>query len=123
MGAHLVFPQSRSRAGGYHYLGDKEGETFNAPIRVKTELIPVVTASAAETELHSVYANALKGLKLRKILQDMGHPQDTTPIKTDNSTVNGIIDRSMKARYLRADSNRLQWVEQVDNKIFEVYWE
>ena len=120
----LVFPRSRSRAGGYHYLGDKNGTTFNAPIRVLTKLIPLVTASAAETELHSVYQNALRGLVLRDILRDMGHPQNTTPIKTDNSTVNGIIDKSMKARYLRADSNRLKWVrEKVDEGIFEAHWE
>ena len=123
-GAHLVFPRSRSRAGGYHYLGDKDGTIFNAPIRVLTKLIPLVTASAAETELHSVCQNAFRGLVLRDILRDMGHPQDTTPIKTDNSTVNGIIDKSMKARYLKADSNRLKWIrEKVDKGIFEVHWE
>ncbi len=123
-GAHLAFPRSRSRAGGYHYLGGKGGAMFNAPIRVLTQLIPLVAASAAEAELHSACANGLKGVKLRKILQDMGHPQDTTPIKAGNSAVNGITGRSMKARYLRAGSNRLRWVrEKVGNKVFEAYWE
>ena len=36
----------------------------------------------------------------------------------------GIIDKSMKGRYLRADSNRLKWArEKVDQGIFEVHWE
>ena len=97
---------------------------LNAPIRVKAELIPLATASAAEAELHSACANALKGIKLRKILQGMGHPQDAAPIKAGNSAANGITGRSMKARCLRAGSSRLQWVrEQVGNKIFEACWE
>ena len=51
-GAHLVFPRSRSRAGGYHYLGDKGGTMLNAPIRALTKLIPLATAPAAGAELH-----------------------------------------------------------------------
>ena len=54
----------------------------------------------------------------------MGHPQSTTPIKAGNSAANGIIGKSMKARYLRAGSNRLKWVrEKVDEGIFEAHWE
>ena len=32
--AYLVCPQARSRAAGYHYLGNKDGKLFNAPVFV-----------------------------------------------------------------------------------------
>ena len=49
--AYLVEPQARSRMGGYHYLGNKDGKLFNAPIHVLAKVIQNVVASAAEAEV------------------------------------------------------------------------
>jgi hypothetical protein len=38
----------RSRAGGYHYLGNKDRTAFNAPIFIQAKVIKNVMASAAE---------------------------------------------------------------------------
>ena len=123
-GAHLAFPRPQSRAGGCRCLGGKGGAMLNAPTRVLTQLIPLVAASAAEMELHSAYTNALRGIVLRKILRGMGHPQGAAPAKAGSSAASGAASKPMKARYLRAHSNRLRWVrEKVDQKIFEVHWE
>ena len=32
--AYIVAPESRSRAGGFHFLGDKDRKQFNGPILV-----------------------------------------------------------------------------------------
>jgi hypothetical protein len=37
--AYLVCPKARSRAGGYHYLGSKDGTLFNRPILVLAKIV------------------------------------------------------------------------------------
>ena len=49
--AYLVAPKSQSRAGGYHYLGNKAGTQFNRLIYVLAKLIKAVMGSVAEAEV------------------------------------------------------------------------
>ena len=49
--SYLVAPKSKSRAGGYHYLGNKAGTQFNGPIYVLAKIIKAVIGSAAEAEV------------------------------------------------------------------------
>ena len=58
---------------------------LNAPTRVLAQLIPLAAASAAEAELHSACANALRGLVLREILRSMGYPQNAAPAKAGSA--------------------------------------
>ena len=123
-GAYLVAPKARSRAGGYHFLGDEAGELFNAPIYVLAKVIKHVNASAAETEISSVCLNAREATIFRQALEDMGHPQGPTPIKTDNTTARGIIDETMKAKYLKGADMRVNWMrDRCQRGQFRVYWE
>ena len=39
---YLVVPESRSRAGGFHFLGDKNRTQFNGPILVLAKIIKYV---------------------------------------------------------------------------------
>ena len=48
--AYLVNPQARSRAGGYFYLSNLSGTTFNGPIYILAKIIKNVMASASEAE-------------------------------------------------------------------------
>ena len=79
-GAHLTAPKARSRAGGYHYLGNKHDDMLNAPFHVLTKVMKHVTASAEETELGAICANAREGTIFRQALHGMGHTQKSTPV-------------------------------------------
>ena len=57
---YLVAPKSRSRAGGYHYLGNKDGTQFNDPVYVLVQIINAVMGSVAEAEVGGLYMNALE---------------------------------------------------------------
>ena len=48
-------------------------------------------ASAAEAEVAGLFINASKAIRIRHILIEMGHPQLPTPLKTDNTTTQGIL--------------------------------
>eukprot|EP00536_Pseudo-nitzschia_multiseries_P019698 jgi/Psemu1/116831/gw1.3958.2.1 len=96
--AYLVCPGAKSRAGGYHYLGDVMGNTFNGPILVLGNVIKNVMASAAKAEVASLFLNAREALPVRQCLIKLGHPQPATPMKTDNNTAEGILNGTIKQK-------------------------
>ena len=73
--AYLVAPESRSRAGGFLFLGDKNRSQFNGPILVLAKIIKHVMSSAAEAEVGAMFLNAREAIPIRKFLENMGHPQ------------------------------------------------
>ena len=62
--AYLVCPEAKSRAGGYHFLGDKDNIQFNGPILVLAKVIKDVMASAAEAEVAALFMNAQEQVPL-----------------------------------------------------------
>ncbi len=102
--AYLVAPKARSRAAGYFYLGNNDGKLFNGPIFILTKLIKTVMASAAEAECAGLYLNAHESIPMRTTLIELGHPQpkDGTPLRTDNSTASGIMNKTVKQKKLKA---------------------
>ena len=96
--AYLVVPKSRSRAGGYTYLGNKAGTQFNGPIYVLAKIIKAVMGSAAEAEVRGLYMNALELSPMRTTLEELGYLQPPTPLKIDNSTADGIMNKTIKQR-------------------------
>ena len=122
--AYLVAPEARSRAGGYHYLSDKAGTIFNGPITVIAKVIKNVMASAAEAELGALFMNAQEAVGLRNCLEAMGYPQPATPLKTDNSCANGIINNTMKQKRSKAIDVRFYWLrDRVKQGQFFVFWD
>ena len=56
--SYLVEPESRSRMGRFHFLGNKHGKIFNGPILVLAKVIKNVMDSAAEAEIIGLSMNA-----------------------------------------------------------------
>ncbi|OEU20461.1 hypothetical protein FRACYDRAFT_181335 [Fragilariopsis cylindrus CCMP1102] len=120
---YLVRPEARSGAGGYHYLGSKDGTLFNGPILVLAKIIKNVMASAAEAEVAGIYLNATEAVSERNCLIDMGHPQPPTPIKTDNTTARGIITGTIKQKRSKAIDMRFYWLkDRFEQKQFDYVW-
>ncbi len=84
---------ARSRARGHHFLSQNvTSSSNNGAIYNEASIIKAVMSSAAEAQIGALYTNAHKGVEERAILRVMGHPQPPTPVKTDNSTAEGIIN-------------------------------
>ena len=94
--AYLVNKNARSRAGGYHFLGNLDGTLFNGPIYILAKIIRAVMASAAKAECGSLFTNAQNAISYNTTLEEIGHKQRPAPIKTDNSTANGIMNKTIK---------------------------
>jgi hypothetical protein len=121
---YLNESKARSRAGGHFYLGNNNDTNFrNGAILNPTGILRHVASSASEAEYGALFVNSKEGTILRQTLHDMGHPQPTTPIQTDNSTADGIANDTIKQQRSRAIDMRYHWVrDRVQQKHFNVYW-
>ena len=59
---------------------------MNSPIWVLAKVTKNVMASAAESEVASLFMNAQEAVSTRTCLTEMGHSQPATKMKTDNMT-------------------------------------
>ena len=108
---YLNATNARSRAGGHHFLS--ENQPFppnNGAIHNVAEIIKAVMSSAAEAKMGAPYINARKAVEEIQILEEMGHPQPPTPIQTDNSTAEGIINSHVQPKCTKAMDMRFHWL-------------
>ena len=110
--AYLVHPKSCSRAGGYHYLGNKTRTQFNRPILVLDKIIKNIMALAAEAEVGALYMNTQEALvAIGQCLIELGHPQPATPTKPDNRTALGILTGTIKQKRSKAIDMQFCWLK------------
>ena len=122
--AYLVAPKARSRAGGYHFLGNKDHTMFNGPIHILAKIIKNVMGSAMESEIAAMFMNGQLIMKYREILKDMGHPQPPTRIRTDSQTGCGVVTGKMKQKRTKSVDMNFNWLHDrtVNQKQLEPEW-
>ena len=54
--------------------------------------------------------NTGEGILLQKTLEEMGHPQPSTPIQVDNTTCDGILIIKIQLKRPKATGIRFYWV-------------
>ena len=108
---YLVALKSGSRAEQYCYLGNKAGTQFNGPIYVLAKVTKAVMGSTSEAEVGGLYMNALELSPIRTTLKELDHPQPATPLQTDNSTADGVVNKTIKQRQSKAMNKRLYWLQ------------
>ena len=103
--SYLSEPQARSRAGGFDFLGDDVDmqnpdtkPTLNGPVHIVSSILKNVmaSASATEAEVGALFHNAQDACTLRTTLEFLGHKQPPTPIQTNNSCTERIINDTVK---------------------------
>jgi hypothetical protein len=115
---------SRSRAGGHFFLSnDEQFPPNNGAILTQASIIKAVMSSAAEAELGALFFNAKEAVYLRQILIEMGHSQPRTPIQTDNTTAEGIINNKIQPKRTKAMDMRFHWLRDREAQgQFKIYW-
>jgi len=124
--SYLNAPKARSRIGGHHYLTNAppRADIKNGAILNPSSVLNVVVSSAAEAEYAALFENGKAGILERTTLEELGHKQGPTRIRTDNSTACGIANNSVKQQRSRAMDMRFHWIrDRVDQNQFEVTWE
>ena len=77
-------------------------------------------SSAAEAELGALFLNVKEAVIIRQILTEMGHPQPRTPVQTDNTTAEAVVNNRVQPKRLKAMDMRIHWfaVKHRDNLEF-----
>jgi hypothetical protein len=124
--SYLNASKARSRVGGHFYLGNlaSKPECHNGAILNPVGILRHVASSAAEAEVGGLFVNLKEALVLRQTLHDMGYPQPTTPIQTDNSTAAGLANNTIKQNKSRHIDMRYHWIrDRVVQGQFNIFWD
>jgi hypothetical protein len=125
--SYLSEPKDKSRFGGYFYLGNKTNSTkkplSNGPLLCHTTVLKYVLSSVSEAEFGAVFVNTKEDTVIRTTLSEMGHKQDATELKTDNSTAYDIINNTVQQARSKAMDMIFYWVkDRVEQDQFNVGW-
>ena len=105
-------PKSGSTAGSFHYLGSLHDTVFsNAPISCHTTLIPIICASAMESEYAGIFAAAKIACHERHILECLGYPQPPTPLACDNECAVNLSNRHITPKHSKSINLRFHWIQ------------
>ena len=122
--SYLSEPGAKSRAGGHFYLKNKtDRDTNNGAVLTLSKIIKHVMTSASEAEIAALFLNCKAAIPLRMALEEMGHPQPQTPAVTDNSSAEGLINKSMTPKRAKAHDVRFNWLKcREAQKQFDLVW-
>ena len=122
--SYLSEPGAKSRAGGHFYLKNKtDRESNNGAILTLSKIIKHVMSSASEAETAALFLNCKAAIPLRHALEEMGHPQPKTPVVTDNSSAEGLINKTMIPKRAKAHDMRFNWLKcREAQQMFELIW-
>jgi hypothetical protein len=125
--SYLSEPKAKSIIVGYFYLGYKtippKKPLSNGPLFCYTTLLKHVLSSVAEAEFGALFVNAKQGTVTRKTLSEMGHKQDATELKTDNTKADGIINNTVQKKLSKVMDMIFYWVkDRAEQDQFNVGW-
>jgi hypothetical protein len=76
-----------------------------------------------EAEFGALFVNAKEGNVTRTALSEMGHKQNATELKTDNTTSYGISNNTVQQKCSKAMDMRFYWFKaRVEQEQFNVGW-
>ncbi len=122
--SYLSDCDSRSRAGGIHYLTNINGNLINGAIDCMSTIIKSVVTSAMEAEYAALYLNGKALENTRNTLSFLGYQQAATPMVSDNLNAVGVANRTVKQRHSKAMDMRFHWIrDRADQGHFLITWE
>jgi hypothetical protein len=81
-------------------------------------------SSAAKAKLGVLCLNAKEAVYLRQILEETGHPQPKTPIQTNNTAAEGVINNKIQPKRTKAMDMRFHWLHDREAQgQFNIYWQ
>lgn len=119
---YLSEPNACSPAGShfllshYAYILTNNGANVNS-----AHIIKHVMLSATEAKLGALYIMAQEAIYICTILDKMGHKQTPSPLQTDNSMANGVVNGEIQPRQTQAMNMRFNWLKDCECQQFWFY--
>jgi hypothetical protein len=123
--SYLSKPKAQSRAGGHFFLSsDTPIPPNNGAVLNIAHIIKHVMSSATEAELAGLYIMAREAVYIRIILEEMGHKQPPTPLQTNNSMAEAVINGKVQSKQTKAMDMQFHWLrDQECQQQFRIYWQ
>ena len=81
-------------------------------------------ASAAEAEIGASFIAAQESVPIGTCLEELGHPQPTTPIQVDNTTAAVFANKTLKQKRSKAIDMRFYWIQdRCQQEQFHIFWQ
>jgi hypothetical protein len=81
-------------------------------------------SSATEGELAGLYIMAQEAVYIRIILEEKGHKQPPTPLQTNNSMAEAVINGKVQSKQTKAIDMQFYWLrDQECQQQFQIYWQ
>ena len=95
----------------------------NGVVLTISQIIKAFMSSAVEAELGALLINTREALNTRKILKEMVHKQDQTPMQIDNSMVEGVINKNIQPKRTKSMDMRFHWLQDKESQEqFNFFW-
>ena len=121
---YLNKPKARSGAGDFYMSDNSSYPPNNGAVLHIAQIIKAVMLSAAEVDLGALYVNAREAVYIHRILKAMGHKQGQTPLQTDNSMTEGIVNNRIQPKHTKLMDMRLHWPrDQESQEQFRHFWQ
>jgi hypothetical protein len=103
--------KARSCVGGHFFLStNNSSPPNNGAILNTVHIIRAVMSLAAEAELGALFINAKEAVCIHHMLTKMGHPQPLTPIQTDNSMAEGVVNLKVQPKHTKSMDMCFYWL-------------
>ena len=116
--------RARSRAGAHIFLSEDDPRPrWNGAVLTVAQIMKNVLTSAAEAELAALFVATKEMIPMRQALIEMGWPQPRSPVQTDNSAADGVVNNTIVPRKLKSMDLRLHWLRCREAQgQFRFYW-
>ena len=96
---------------------------WNGAVLTIAQIMKNVLSSAAEAELAALFVATKELVPLRQALIKMGWPQPCSPVQTDSSAADGVVNNTIVPRKLKSMDLRLHWLRCREAQgQFRFYW-
>jgi hypothetical protein len=112
--SYLSENEAKSRAGRFFYMDsdrNTDNKLTNGAILIINKVLKHVMSPAAEAVTRAVFINAKEGAVIHTTLEELGHKQPPTPMQTDNTTVTGYRNGTIKQKRTKAMDMRFYWIK------------
>ena len=115
--SYLSESKAISRARGHWFMtGNEEIPAKNGAVMNVSQMIKAVMSSAAEAKLGALFINFKLAVPSKKTLKELGNPQPKTPMQTDYSTENGLLNNKITPKATKSIGMKFHWMRCRDTR-------
>jgi hypothetical protein len=119
----LLEANACSQAGGHFFMSSNTPCPHNNDaVFTIAQIIKAVMSLAAKAKIGALYINCWEAVPACHTIEILGHPQPPTPIQTNNTMTQGVVNDNVMKK-LKAMDMKYHWLwDRISQTQFRHYW-